>query len=516
MPPIDLRPDHMEMVREVLRSYVPGREVRAYGSRAQWSAHDSSDLDLVVMSESLLDNVVLGSLRGAFEESDLPFRVDVFDWSALPKSFHAEIEREYSVVMTKLDAPDWSEHSVRELAPLSYGKALPSRLRNAHGEFPVYGSNGVIGYHDQALTESPAIIVGRKGTAGAVHFSPMPCWPIDTTFYHEEPDRELALFKYYALSTLGLTRMNFDSAVPGLNRDAAHSVRLLVPPSRERESVAGVLGALDRKIELNRRMCETLDEMAQTLYKEWFVDFAPVKAKMEGRWREGESLPGLPAEMYHHFPSQLIDTELGPIPDDWNVTCLGDITQKPQYGYTQSANARSVGPKFLRITDINKRPWVEWHEVPHCEIDAQDLGNYRLSYGDFLVARIADPGHSYMYEGEIEAVFASYLIRFRLLNQDYDRFVQYWLRSSSFWQLVSSRKSGSTRSNLNATVLSEFPLVLPDTALARSFGQFVQGCRKRMSTLVENSLVMRTSRDALLPRLISGELRVSAPAAGQS
>ena len=111
-------------------------------------------------------------------------------------------------------------------------------------------------------------------------------------------------------------------------------------------------------------MNETLEEMARALFKSWFVDSDPVRAKMEGRWRRGESLPGLPADLYDLFPDQLVESELGEVPEGWGVVGLGELCHKPQYGYTQSARNEPIGPKFLRITDINKSTWIEWASVP--------------------------------------------------------------------------------------------------------------------------------------------------------
>jgi len=118
---------------------------------------------------------------------------------------------------------EWREVTVGEFAPFNYGKGLPKRARNHSGQVPVYGSNGVVGTHDSALTDGPTVVIGRKGTVGALHYAPGPCWPIDTTFYLTGTDEALTRYRYYLLKSLGLEHMNADSAVPGLNRDAAHA-----------------------------------------------------------------------------------------------------------------------------------------------------------------------------------------------------------------------------------------------------------------------------------------------------
>ena len=102
---------------------------------------------------------------------------------------------------------------------------------------------------------------------------------------------------------------------------------MALPPMPQQRAIAHVLGTLDDKIELNRRMNETLEAMARALFKSWFVDFEPVRSKMEGRWRRGESLPGLPAEHYDLFPDRLVDSELGEIPEGWGVRALGEVVE---------------------------------------------------------------------------------------------------------------------------------------------------------------------------------------------
>ena len=104
-----------------------------------------------------------------------------------------------------------------------------------------------------------------------------------------------------------------------------NQLEIPLPPLPEQRAIAHVLGTLDDKIELNRRMNETLEEMARALFRSWFVDFDPVRAKMEGRWRSGESLPGLPADLYDLFPDRLVPSELGDIPEGWEVKPLGEV-----------------------------------------------------------------------------------------------------------------------------------------------------------------------------------------------
>ena len=206
------------------------------------------------------------------------------------------------------------------------------------------------------------------------------------------------------------------------------------------------------------------------------------------------------------FTDRLVASELGEIPDGWEVKSLGELTRKPQYGYTQSAKNEPVGPKFLRITDINKKAWIEWVSVPHCEISGDDFAKYRLRKDDILVTRMADPGHGCMIEEDQYAVFASYLIRFRPLQSRYARFLQYWIRSNPYWDLVRERGAGTTRMSLNAKVLSGFPITVPPDSLFDAFHDQVSSLRSRVVSHANESRALAAKRDALLPRLVSGEV----------
>ena len=284
--------------------------------------------------------------------------------------------------------------------------------------------------------------------------------------------------------------------------DSLRSFELALPPIEEQRCVARFLGTLDDKIALNRQMNETLEAMTRTIFKSWFVDFDPVRAKIEG------TEPYLPPDVRKLFPCCFMESELGEIPDRWSIGILGDLSHEPQYGYTASAKDEIVGPKFLRITDINKKAWIDWDSVPYCEITDKDFDKYRLYKGDILIARMADPGHGVMIEENRDVVFASYLIRFRPIFEQYARFLQYWLRSNSYWELVKAREIGTTRASLNAKTLSEFPIIIPPLDVAEAFSNQVDSLRARVVANTSETESLAGLRDTLLPKLLSGEIRV--------
>lgn len=160
--------------------------------------------------------------------------------------------------------------SLLDVCEMKYGKALPASLRKP-GYVQVYGSNGPVGTHDSAVTNGPTIVIGRKGSVGEVHFSTNSCWPIDTTYYIDSASSDADLrWLFYRLRGLGLTQMNKAAAVPGLNRDDAYRLKLLLPPIQEQRRIAGILDLVDALHVKRREAIAQLDELTQSIFLDMF------------------------------------------------------------------------------------------------------------------------------------------------------------------------------------------------------------------------------------------------------
>ena len=166
----------------------------------------------------------------------------------------------------------WLEVELGDVCELAYGKSLPAKSRSGSG-YPVYGSNGEVGQHDQPLTDGATIIVGRKGSFGKVHYSAGPCSPIDTTYYVTEKQTDACLpWLARRLRCLGLDRLNRSAAVPGLNREDAYRQRLLLPPLAEQKRIAALLDAADALRAQRRQSLEQLDALTQSVFLDMFGD----------------------------------------------------------------------------------------------------------------------------------------------------------------------------------------------------------------------------------------------------
>ena len=483
---LDLPRRYRDQIEALLREHVPGVEVWAYGSRVNGRSHEGGDLDLVLRGPDLqrISSDQLAVLTEALEESNVPILVQTHDWARLPESFHREIEREYVVLVAGEEegvGDGWKTVTLGEFAPFTYGKGLPVGKRNPSGVIPVFGSNGIVGYHDSSLTEGPTIIIGRKGTVGAVHYSPIPCWPIDTTFFITGNDSALTRFKYYALSVLGLEHMNSDSAVPGLNRSDAHARTLLLPEESEQRAIARILGTLDDKIELNRRMNETLAEMARALFKSWFVDFDPVRAKMEGRDT------GLPPDVADLFPDRLVESELGEIPEGWEVKALGELIELA-YGKALKAGDRKGGS----IPVYGSNGQVGWHDE-------------KLVAGPgIVVGRKGNPGIVTWAHSDFFPIDTTFYVVPRNTNEELT-FLFFALTA----QNLPSVAADSAVPGLNRNLAYMNRQLIPDKQVIEEFNHYASAIFTRRHSLEEESRILAALRDTLLPKLVSGELRVT-------
>ena len=338
---MQIAPRHRRILEALLRKHLTGVEVWAYGSRVNGRGHDGSDLDLVLRAPDLkkLPAGQLLDFEDAVRESTIPFLVEAQDWACLPERFHKEIERGYVVMsdgaaskaerrqgvawyaqpqkrstlpsgtthprgLPPVEAISWPLVPARDLFGLTYGRALAAPNRRP-GNVPVYGTNGQCGTHDAALFGGPGVILGRKGQGPlGVEWSRGPYWVIDTayTLTPLRPDVDLK-FAYYLLKFIGLNHLKDGTSNPTLGRETFGAQALPFPPVPSQRAIAHILGTLDDKIELNRRMNATLEAMARALFKSWFVDFDPVRAKMGGRDT------GLPNEVADLFPDRLVDSK---------------------------------------------------------------------------------------------------------------------------------------------------------------------------------------------------------------
>ena len=265
-------------------------------------------------------------------------------------------------------------------------------------------------------------------------------------------------------------------------------IEIPLPPLPEQRTIAHILGTLDDKIELNRRMNETLEAMARALFKSWFVDFEPVRAKMEGRWRRGESLPGLPAGHYDLFPDRLVDSELGEIPEGWGVKALGEVSNV--------SSGKRPGRRFPVPNDEAKIPL--WGGNGPMAFVAEPLADFPI----LLTGRV----------GTLGSVF-----RITTPCWPSDNTLIVTANSGQFFNCLffhmervdfDSLNRGSTQPLLTQSDLKAQLVIMPPEYVLEHFDYLTARLLDNGDRRQQESHNLAAQRDALLPRLVSGEVGV--------
>jgi type I restriction enzyme S subunit len=396
-------------------------------------------------------------------------------------------------------AGEWRASTWGDEISLEYGKALRGH-EVAKGPYRVFGSNGPIGWTAEPLAQGPGVILGRKGAYRGVEFSRDPFFVIDTAYY-VVPKSELDMrWLYYAIKHYKLGEIDDGSPIPSTTRAAVYMLDLDVPPLEEQRAIAHILGTLDDKIELNRRMSETLEAMARALFKSWFVDFDPVRAKAEGRD------PGLPQPLADLFPARLVDSELGEIPEGWEVAPLPEVVE---VNPTRSLR-KGVDAPYLDMANMPT------HGHAADEVVKRVFGSgMRFINGDTLVARITpclENGKTafvdFLQEDQVGWGSTEYIV-LRPKSPLPEEYAYCLARSAEFREFAIQSMTGTSgRQRVPAEALAHFRVAVPPRPIAEAFGRAVKPRFARVGAAVRESRTLASLRDALLPKLISGELRV--------
>lgn len=377
---------------------------------------------------------------------------------------------------------DWHSKSLGDLLALQRGFDLPSQDRRS-GPIPIMGSAGITGFHDKATTKGPGVVIGRSGVGsmGVTSFIDRDFWALNTTLFVTDFKGNDARFIYYLLSSINFRHLDSGSAQASLNRNLVYPVRVVVPPTLdEQKRIAGFLATVESRIDLLRQTNATLESIAQALFKSWFIDFDPVRAKAEGR----EPL-GLDAATAALFPAEFEESALGVIPKGWTAGSVGDLLML-QRGFDLPAAQRTDGPFTVFAAS-----------GPH---------------GSHHEAMVSGPGVTTGRSGVIGRVFFS--------HEDF------WPLNTSLWVKEFKRatpayafqylqtmdlkrlNAGSAVPTLNRNHVHAQPAIVPPAGLVERYTDMAMSLLHRVRVNDQHAQRLSELRDTLLPRLISGKLRL--------
>lgn len=351
-----------------------------------------------------------------------------------------------------------------DIIELLYGKSLPERSR-IPGVYPVVGSGGISGYHNSFLCEGPGIIVGRKGSIGTIQYIKENYYPIDTVFFVKSKIKTIPIkYIYYLLTQLNLSSLNTDAAVPGLNRDVALSQNIkYIEKEDEQEKIVSILSNYDDLIENNNKRIKILEEMAQKIYKEWFVDF----------------------KFPNNETTTFKQTELGKIPTDWEIVLVESLLKrlKAKNKYTQE-NVLSQGK--IIVIDQSTSDYLGFHNnLPDFIATPKQpliiFGDHtckmQMLVEDFSIGPNVIP----ITSDSVPITFLYYLIDSLIETKEYKR----------HWNDLIAKK-----------------VILPSKQLTLDFSQKITPLMAMVNLLKHINQTLKQTRDILLPRLISGEIDV--------
>ena len=537
---IDLNSKHLETIQRILAKHVPKCEVRAFGSRVKWTAKDYSDLDLAVVGSEPLSRRQLRQLKEAFEESDVPIRVDVVDWQSLSDWFKKMILEKYAVVQQAVPVKEngqsgrisgswglgnnrWKIVKLGNVVQINPRRTLRRtevafhvsmqdieafrREITSHSFKEFSGSAARFQNGDTLLARiTPCLENGKTAYVNCLKPNQAGHGSTEFIVLSGVEGKTDNLFVYYLAKdpnfrVFAIHSMQGSTGRQRVMADSLCLFELALPSLDEQRRIAHILGTLDDKIELNRQMNETLEAMAQAIFKSWFVDFDPVRAKMEGRMPAG-----MDAATATLFPSAFQDSPLGKIPEGWEVVSLPEaIEVNPRRVLKKGTTAPYLHMQNLPTQGHRPDNWT------HREFNS----GTKFINGDTLLARITpciENGKTgfvdFLAEGEIGWGSTEYIV-FRPKPPLPVEFGYYLARSNDLRTFAIHNMTGTTgRQRVPASCFDYYQFPVPTTPIAQQFSEIVQPFMEKIRVNSEQSRTLSQIREILLPKLLSGEIRV--------
>jgi type I restriction enzyme S subunit len=525
-----LKPEHRQAIIETLAANPKVERIVLFGSRATGTFTLTSDVDLALFGDDLTlsDQAALAE---AVAELSVPQRVDILIYHRIESQALREEIRKHGVEWFAREratqavntAGDWQE------LPFSQAVIVNPRVHLKRGEiYSFVDMNAIIAGRRSAYASeqrrfngggsrfaagdtlmariTPCLENGKiarfAGRPGEVAHGSTEFIVIRGRDGVSDTSYAYYLTKWDGVSGYAISQMTGTSGRQRVPPEALDHLTVPLPPLPEQRAIAHILGTLDDKIELNRRMSETLEAMARALFKAWFVDFEPVRAKLAGRWQRGQSLPGLPAHLYDLFPDRLVDSELGEIPEGWKVGTLGNVAENPR---------RSVQPNSIPPDT----PYIALEHMPRRCIALSDWGTaegiesnkFEFRKGEILFGKLRPYFHK-VGVAPVDGVCSTDIVVVCPRTPHWFAFVLCVVSSDDFVEFTNAGSTGTKMPRTSWADMARYEIALPPDALAQAFNAIVRRQVDRLIAAVHESRTLAALRDALLPKLISGEIRV--------
>ena len=394
--------------------------------------------------------------------------------------------------------PGWECTPLKERLELLYGRALREEDRHP-GEVDVFGSNGKVGTHNSEWLQAPGILVGRKGTVGAVHYASRAFWPIDTVYYIKPIAKDQVRYLYYLLSYLPLAFLNAATGVPGLSRRDAYALRGAFPAPNEQAAIACILDAVDTAIERTREAVER----AWKLRKSLITDLLSLGVDANGQIRDSIRVT-----------KQFTRTPLGLLPIEWQLSTVGAEFEL-QNGFTlnESRRPRYRKRRYLRVANV-QRDALFLDDIQELEASDTELVPRMLEVNDLLVVeghadRIQIGRCAKVTEQVQGLTFQNHLFRLRACGDVSPHFGCLWLNSTHAQRYWNARCATSSGLNtINQRMLKRLIVPVPPKHEQQIITDVISAQRKHLETLVTKQQNLELLKKSLLHDLLTGKVRV--------
>ncbi|HHF3992670.1 TPA: restriction endonuclease subunit S [Haemophilus influenzae] len=427
-----------------------------------------------------------------------------------------------------------SKIPLNEFITLQRGFDLPSNKRIS-GSVPVVASTGIAGYHNEIKVKAPGVVIGRSGSIGGGQYIEKDFFPLNTTLYVKDFKGHYPRFIYYLLKSIDFTSFNVGTGVPTLNRNHLSSILISDLGIDKEKEIANILGNLDQKIQLNTQINQTLEQIVQALFKSWFIDFDPVRAKVQAlsdglsleqaelaamqaiSGKTPEELTALSqtqpdryaelAETAKAFPCEMVEVDGVEVPKGWEMKALSDLGQIICGKTPSKSNKEYYGNEvpFIKIPDMHNQAFI-----------TQTTDNLSLSGANSqskkyippksicvsciatvgLVSMTSKPSHT---NQQINSIIPN--------DEQTSEFLYLSLKQSSMTKYLKDLASGGSATlNLNTSTFSKIEIITPSKEIIDIFqNKVVSIFEKILSNSIENKKLSEI-RDLLLLKLLNGEI----------
>ena len=397
----------------------------------------------------------------------------------------------------QLKPASWSYGDLLSFFELKRGHDLPLQNR-CDGEYPIIGSNGVTGFHNEAICLSQGVITGRSGTLGKVYFSEKPYWPLNTSLYITDFKGNNPKYCYYFLKHFPLDKFGTGTGVPTLNRNIIHKQKVIFPPLLEQQKIAEVLSTVDEKIDLiDQKIAET-EKLKTGLMQKLFSEGVGVQDS-DGNWQPH---------------SEFQDSPVGRIPKCWQPETLGNILDVASSKRIKREEYVDEGVPFYRSKEIIQKS-KHLSFTPEIFICRERFDKISEKFGapqkgDILISAVGTIGAIYCVQNEEFYFKDGNLLWLRGIDKSElsSEFLECYLRSHTCQEMLANLSAGSSQSALTIVKLNKLPLIIPTEDEQKMIVSIVSSVSKKINLLKAQKHENQQLKKGLMQKLLTGEWRV--------